>query len=78
MSTDLLERIKPVLSSISREDYEKTEADKLLKLDSIQRISLIAALEEEFNLEIDSEELEPEVFDTFNSIATFIRKIITA
>ncbi|MBV1885214.1 MAG: acyl carrier protein [Gammaproteobacteria bacterium] len=75
-SVDLLERLKTVVTSITQETYESVEANAQLSLDSIQRISLIVAFEEEFDIEIDSEELEPETFDSFEQMATYVQSCI--
>ncbi|ABC32807.1 acyl carrier protein [Hahella sp. KA22] len=70
--SDTLERLKSVVGGVTRVDYEGVGLDEPLNLDSIQRISLIVALEGEFDIEIDSESLEPETFDTFGAMATYV------
>lgn len=75
-SADLINQIKTVVTSITQETYDDVAADAQLSLDSIKRISLIVAFEEEFDIEIDSEELEPEVFDSFNQMASYIQSCI--
>lgn len=71
---DMLERIKEVVASVTQEDYSNTPADSALGLDSIRRISLIVALETDFNIEIDTEQLSPETFYSFATLTAFIEK----
>ncbi len=72
----MLERLKSTVSSITQADYKDVAADQALNLDSIHRISLIVALEEEFDIEIDSDELGSEMFDTFEQMGKFIETCI--
>lgn len=72
----MLERLKSTVASITQADYTDVAADQALNLDSIHRISLIVALEEEFDIEIDSDELGSEIFDTFEQMGNFIETCI--
>ena len=72
----MLERLKSTVSSITQADYTDVAADQALNLDSIHRISLIVALEEEFDIEIDSDELGSEMFDTFEQMGKVIETCI--
>lgn len=72
----MLERLKSTVASITQADYTDVAADQALNLDSIHRISLIVALEEEFDIEIDSDELGSEMFDTFEQMGNFIETCI--
>ena len=42
-----------------------------LGIDSVEALQLIAAFEERFDLTIDDEVLEPELFETIGSLADF-------
>lgn len=68
----MLERLKSTVASITQADYADVAADQALNLDSIHRISLIVAIEEEFDIEIDSDELGSEMFDTFEQMSNFV------
>lgn len=43
-------------------------------LDSIEAYQLVAAIEEEFDLTLEDEELDPLHFRTFGSLATLVQK----
>lgn len=43
-------------------------------LDSLGIAQLVAALEENFNIEIDPEDILPENFSTINEISALVRK----
>ena len=43
-----------------------------LGIDSVDALQLIAAFEERFDLTIDDELLEPELFETIGSLADFV------
>lgn len=70
----MLERVKECVASVTQEDYSATAPDMALGLDSIKRISLIVALETDFNIEIDSDSMQPEIFDNFATLTAFIEK----
>lgn len=72
----MLEQIKEIVASVTQEDYTNSNPDSTLGLDSIKRISLIVALETEFNIEIDSERLQPETFYSFATLKDFLEKQI--
>ncbi len=43
-----------------------------LNLDSIARISLIAEIENEFEVELDSKAVQPESFETLNTLLALV------
>ena len=43
-------------------------------LDSIEALQLAAAMEEEFDLTLDDDELDPQHFRTFGSLATLVEE----
>ena len=73
MEIDMLETLKLAISSVTQLNYDDFNTTQPLNLDSIQRISLIVALEESFDIEIDSEEMDADVFNSLDSLLTFIK-----
>ena len=74
--------IKNTISEIVRElaqnpdiKYDQTLLDDGL-IDSLTTIELISILEEKFNIQIDSEELNHHNFNTINNIANLIEQKI--
>lgn len=46
-------------------------------LDSITLTALIARIEEEWNLEISDEEIEPAIFETLDALSSFVEGRLT-
>ena len=46
--------------------------DSLPELDSMASVELIVALEDQFDLEVDEEQISGEVFETIGSLAAFV------
>ena len=46
-----------------------------LGLDSVDALELMVVLEKDFGVEIDDQELDPEVFASVNSLEKFIQEI---
>ncbi|MFT4939435.1 MAG: acyl carrier protein [Paraglaciecola sp.] len=72
----IISSLRESLNKVAKKNFDDIGIDESLDLDSINRISLIVELEWVYDLEIDSGELEPEVFDSLNSLATFIEKLV--
>ena len=72
------ERIKNLICDglvvgVSRDDlHDNTSLINDLQLDSIQMIELITKLESEFDIELEDEDFDFEVFSTIDSLAVFV------
>lgn len=75
---DILSRIEIILSDLEllegngRLDEHTGLLGKGIGLDSIEIIQLIAALEEEFELAVDDNDLLPDHFQTLGTLVTFL------
>jgi acyl carrier protein len=67
-----LELIRAAVARVKESDLSATQPDDALELDSIARIALIAELENEFSIEIDSDAVQPEVFETLASLTALV------
>ncbi len=79
----LVERIKELIIKTLELDVksEDIEDDELLLgshlgLDSVSTLIIIEALEEEFDIEVEDEELTPELFESVKSLAEYVEKKI--
>ncbi|MCP4862884.1 MAG: acyl carrier protein [Alteromonadaceae bacterium TMED7] len=72
----IIESLRETLTKVVKKDFSQVGADESLNLDSINRISLIVELEWVYDIEIDSDGLDPEVFDTLNSLAGYIEGLV--
>ncbi|MER5439009.1 phosphopantetheine-binding protein [Streptomyces sp. NPDC002790] len=74
--TQIIEHIQVALSEVlNKEVTELSEDTRLfedLALDSTSVIELLMALEDTVGLEIDPDELDPEVFKTVRSLADYV------
>jgi len=68
----ILETVRAAVEKITHRNLHDIGADLPLKLDSLSRITLVLELENRFEMELDSDSLLPEVFDTLGSLAAFI------
>jgi acyl carrier protein len=73
---EIISSLRETLNKVAKKNFDDIGIDESLDLDSIIRISLIVELEWVYDVEIDSGELEPEVFDSLNSLAAFIEKLV--
>ena len=73
---NLNEKIKNYIIEASLEDANKIKEDTMIfdagLLDSMGLLFLIEFLKEEFDVEVDDEELNPENFESINSIVSFV------
>ncbi|MEO9946923.1 MAG: phosphopantetheine-binding protein [Paraglaciecola sp.] len=74
--SEIMSSLKECLTKVVKKDFSEFSSDDSLHLDSINRISLIVELEWVYDVEIDSASLEPEVFDTLGSLASYIEKLV--
>lgn len=81
--TEIRERIKTVIiESLGLEGMTTDEigddmplfGEEGLGLDSVDALELMVVLEKDFGVQIDSEEVDPEVFATVSSLERFIRE----
>lgn len=72
----IIESLRETLTKVVKKDFSDVAVDESLNLDSINRISLIVELEWVYDIEIDSDGLDPEVFDTLNSLAGYIEGLV--
>jgi acyl carrier protein len=74
--TEIIAHLQISLSAVlNRDILELPENARLfddLGLDSTSVIELLMALEDTINLEVDPDELEPEIFQTVGSLADYI------
>ena len=75
-NNDTISSLRECLNKVAKKDFSQIGPDQPLELDSINRISLIVEMEWVFDIEIDSEALKPEVFNTLNSLAELIDQLV--
>lgn len=72
------QKIKTILVEVTEGQFDKEKINNKtniideIGLDSLQMINFILMLEDEFNLEIDFDEIEYEMFLKFSSLAEFV------
>lgn len=75
-STDIESALKAALTEVlKRQLPELTVQTRLfsdLALDSTSVIELLMALEDTLNLQIDADELTPDVFETFGALTAYV------
>lgn len=76
MSDEILTTLRGLVGSIKAVPLEDTPVEEALELDSIARITLIAEMENEFDIVIDTETMEPEVFENLATLQTFISGVV--
>lgn len=69
-TNDTLEQVRCAVARIKEQDLAGYGPDDNLDLDSINRISLLAELENVFEIEIS--EVEPEVFESLASLSKLV------
>jgi len=74
--TQIIEHIRIALAEVlNRQIDQLTEETRLfedLALDSTSVIELLMGLEDTMDIEIDADELEPEVFQTVGSLTNYV------
>lgn len=78
---DLPKRIKEVIVESLNLEIEPDDIgneDLLfgthLGLDSVSTLMLVEALEDEFNIEVEDEELTPELFESVSALADYVKE----
>ncbi|WP_255950603.1 acyl carrier protein [Streptomyces odontomachi] len=74
--TDIVEQIRVALgAALGREIAELPERTSLfqdLAVDSSSVLELLLTLEDSIGLEVDPEELEPEIFETVGNLSNYV------
>jgi acyl carrier protein len=70
---ELIEALKRVNSKIDYENEKRLVSDKII--DSIDMTSILAELEETFDIEIDMEYIVPENFDSVEAMWDMIQEL---
>jgi acyl carrier protein len=73
---DIIASLRETLTKVVKKDFSDIGMEEPLNLDSINRISLIVELEWVHDVEIDSDGLDPDVFNTLKGLADFIEKLV--
>jgi acyl carrier protein len=68
-----LELIRTAVGRVKEADLSQLQPLDPLNLDSIARIALIAELENEFGIEINSDDVQPEAFESLESLTALVR-----
>lgn len=71
-SAETLQQLRGAVARVTSRDLADTNADEPLNLDSISRISLLVELENTFQMQVDTENVEPESFHSLASLADLI------
>jgi acyl carrier protein len=74
LQSTILETVRVAVAKVTRRDLNGVEANTPLKLDSLSRITLVLELENRFGVELDSDAMTPEVFETLESLAEFVER----
>lgn len=67
-----LNLVRDAVARVCEEDLSGVKPDDPLHLDSVDRIGLIAELENVFEIELDSDDIVPELFDTLSSLVALV------
>lgn len=75
---DILYESKAISLEMNREDFNpKISLIKDLKLDSIQLLEYLMAIELKLEVDVDYEDLQIEVFDDFNEFTNYFYQKVT-
>lgn len=74
LNPEILEKVRATVSRLKRNDLTGVDTDSALELDSIVRISLIAELENAFEIEFLDSDLTPEAFASLGSLTNLVQK----
>jgi len=66
----ILENLRPEINFLETSDFIKNDI-----LDSLDIIKLVVALEEEFSISIETEEVVPDNFENIEDISFLIKKL---
>lgn len=65
-------RVDPAILAAS--DGDTCLLGRGIGLDSVEALALAIAIEEEFDIEVDDEDLTTALFETISSVATYVRQ----
>lgn len=75
MNTDIQQRIVPICEGLLKRSLTEMTHDEDLLLNSMALLELFVAIEKEFGIDIDEDEMDqPEQFKSINSISEFVSK----
>jgi len=81
---DRFDILKNILISVLGIDKDKSKFSHLDKLfggipefDSLAVVSVIEAIEDQFDIIIDDDEVDAEIFETFGSLLAFVEKKVS-
>jgi acyl carrier protein len=74
-SDETLRLVRDAVGRVKGAPLDDLDPGADLKLDSINRITLIAEIENTIEVEIDIGEIKPEVFATLGSLSAFVEKL---
>jgi acyl carrier protein len=69
---ETLEAVRGAIARVKDADLSAVRAEDQLNLDSVERISLIAELENTFNMELSLDAVTPESFESLSTLAQLI------
>lgn len=69
---ETLEAVRGAVARVRETDMSSVQPSDNLNLDSVDRIGLIAELENVFAIELPSEAIVPEAFESLSSLAALI------
>lgn len=69
---ETLEAVRGAVARVRETDMSSVQPSDNLNLDSVDRIGLIAELENVFSIELPSEAIVPEAFESLSSLAALI------
>lgn len=71
--TKILAHVREAVSQVTEKSLQGVNQDDDLRLDSINRISLIAELENVFQVELSGESVAPEAFVNLKSLCALVK-----
>lgn len=67
-----LNLLRDAVARVCEKDLSGVKPEDPLHLDSVDRIGLIAELENVFEIELDSDDIVPELFDTLSTLLSLV------
>ena len=67
-----LDLVRDAVARVCEKDLALVQPGDQLHLDSVDRIGLIAELENVFAIELDSEDIVPELFDSLSTLTALV------
>ncbi|GGF90548.1 phosphopantetheine-binding protein [Paenibacillus aceti] len=78
--TEIMDKLKELITdslehSLPAEIHEADRIYEDLNIDSIMVLQLVVYIEEEFQVDVPEEDVDPAVFQTLGSLVTFIEEL---